>query len=397
MSNEQQLQDLRARIDELDGQLLQMITTRAELAKAVAGAKGGEANDYYRPEREAQVLRKIISRNRGPLSDEEMARLFREIMSACLALQQPLNVGFLGPEGTFTHAAVQKHFGRSVQALPMGTIDDVFREVEAEACHYGVVPVENSIEGVVNHTLDMFINSPLRICGEVELRIHHHLLGKAANPDGLMRVYGHEQALAQCRRWLTSVLPDAVVVPALSTAEAASTLADGTGSHDAAVAAPIAAERYRLEVLATDIEDNPDAVTRFVLVGRPGQPPMPSGHDKTTLVAFISDDHAGALLEVLTEFAVRGVNLTRIESRPTGEGMGRYCFSLDCEGHVDDARVGEALTGLRRVCADVRFLGSYPRHDNGPAAEESSRVAKERDSVYRDAAAWLGRIRNGKL
>ena len=169
------------------------------------------------------------------------------------------------------------------------------------------------------------------------------------------------------------MLPDATVAPALSTAEAAATLADGSGPHDAAIAAPIAAERYRLEVLASDVEDNPDAVTRFVLVGRPDQPPLPTGHDKTTLVAFISDDHAGALLEVLTEFAVRGVNLTRIESRPTGEGMGRYCFSIDCEGHVDDARVGEALTGLRRVCPDIRFLGSYPRADRGPAADQAER------------------------
>jgi prephenate dehydratase len=193
------------------------------------------------------------------------------------------------------------------------------------------------------------------------------------------------------------VLSDATVVPALSTAEAAATLADGSAGHDAAVAAPIAAERYRLEVLASDIEDNADAVTRFVLVSRPGQPPLPTGHDKTSLVAFIADDHAGALLEVLTEFAVRGVNLTRIESRPTGQRLGRYCFSIDCEGHVDDTRVGEALTGLRRVCPDVRFLGSYPRADDGPAADAAARDARDKDATYRDAAAWLGRIRNGKL
>ena len=157
-----------------------------------------------------------------------------------------------------------------------------------------------------------------------------------------------------------------------------------------------AAATARGSVLAGDIEDNPDAETRFVLVGRPAQPPLPTGHDKTSLVAFISDDHAGALLEVLTEFAVRGVNLTRIESRPTGERLGRYCFSIDCEGHVDDARVGEALTGLRRVCPDIRFLGSYPRADRGPAAEQAEQDAKEKDAIYRDAAAWLGRVRNGK-
>jgi prephenate dehydratase len=206
------------------------------------------------------------------------------------------------------------------------------------------------------------------------------------------RVATHPHAAAQCRRWLSIALPDATVEPSLSTASAAEGLADGTADYDAAIAAPIAAEHYRLTVLAADIEDNPDAVTRFVLVSRPAEPPLPSGRDKTSLVAFIADDHPGALLEVLTEFSVREVNLSRIESRPTGQGMGRYSFSIDCEGHVDDARVGEALMGLRRVCPDVRFLGSYPRAD----ADTDDAAAEKDDAVYRDAAAWLGRIRSGR-
>lgn len=312
----------------------------------------------------------------------------------------PARYAYLGPEGTFAEAALRTlPAAARAELQPQPSVAAALDAVRRGDADHAVVPIENSVEGSVSTTLDELASGdPLMVTREILLPVSFSLMVRPGTGlHAVRRVATHPHAHAQCRRWLATVLPDAVVVPALSTAESASTLADGTGSHDAAVAAPIAAERYRLEVLATDIEDNPDAVTRFVLVGRPGQPPLPSGHDKTTLVAFISDDHAGALLEVLTEFAVRGVNLTRIESRPTGEGMGRYCFSLDCEGHVDDARVGEALTGLRRVCADVRFLGSYPRHDDGPAAQEASRVAKERDSVYRDAAAWLGRIRNGKL
>lgn len=324
----------------------------------------------------------------------------------------PARYAYLGPEGTFAEAAL-----RTLPAAARGELSpqpsvsaalDAVRRGEAD---HALVPIENSVEGSVSTTLDELASGePLMVTREVVLPVSFVLMARPGTAlTAVRRVATHPHAHAQCRRWLATVLPDAAVVPALSTAEAAATLADGTGSHDAAVAAPIAAERYRLEVLATGVEDSPDAVTRFVLVGRPGQPPLPSGNDKTSLVAFISDDHAGALLEVLTEFAVRGVNLTRIESRPTGQRLGRYSFSIDCEGHVDDARVGEALTGLRRVCPDVRFLGSYPRADAGPAlegsaggsalgsAEESRRVAEERDTVYRDAAAWLGRIRDGRL
>jgi prephenate dehydratase len=203
----------------------------------------------------------------------------------------------------------------------------------------------------------------------------------------------HPHAEAQCRRWLAAKLPDAEFVAALSTGAAAAFAAELGGDVDAAVASPIAAERYRLAVLAPHIEDNPDAITRFVLVGRPAPPSVATGADKTSLVAFIVDDHPGALLEVLSEFAVRGINLTRIESRPTGERFGHYCFSIDCEGHVDDARVGEALTGLRRVCADVRFLGSYARADG--ARPQLRRGVS--DVEFRDAAAWLARIRDGRV
>jgi len=312
----------------------------------------------------------------------------------------PARYAYLGPEGTFAEAALRTLPAAAKADLqPQPSVSAALDAVRRGDADHALVPIENSVEGSVSTTLDeLALGDPLIVTREVVLPVSFALMVRPGTGlHGVRRVATHPHAHAQCRRWLATVLPDAVVVPALSTAEAAKTLADGTATHDAAIAAPIAADRYRLEVLATDVEDNPDAVTRFVLVARPGQPPLPSGHDKTTLVAFISDDHAGALLEVLTEFAVRGVNLTRIESRPTGQQLGRYCFSIDCEGHVDDARVGEALTGLRRVCPDVRFLGSYPRADDGPAVEESRRRAKERDAVYRDASAWLGRIRDGRL
>ncbi len=311
----------------------------------------------------------------------------------------PARYAYLGPAGTFAEAAL-----RTVPAAARGELQpqpsvaaalDAVRRGDAD---HALVPIENSVEGSVSATLDeLAAGEPLMVTREVLLPVSFALMVRPGTAlADVRRVATHPHAAAQCRRWLSTTVPDATVVPALSTAAAASGLADGSAGHDAAIAAPIAAEHYRLEVLATDIEDNADAVTRFVLVGRPGEPPLPTGHDKTSLVAFISEDHPGALLEVLTELAVRGVNLTRIESRPTGDGMGRYCFSLDCEGHVDDARVGEALSGLRRVCPDVRFLGSYPRADAGPAADASSRDAAAKDAVFRDAAAWLGRIRNGR-
>jgi prephenate dehydratase len=260
-----------------------------------------------------------------------------------------------------------------------------------------MIPIENSVEGSVAATLDeLATGDPLMVTREVLLPVSFALLARAGTRlDDVRRVATHPHAHAQCRRWLTETLPDAEVVPTLSTAAAAAALLQGSADFDAAIAAPIAAERYRLRVLADGIADNKGAVTRFILVGRPAQPPLPTGRDKTSLVAFIADDHPGALLEVLTEFAVRGVNLSWIESRPTGERLGRYCFAIDCEGHVDDARVGEALMGLRRVCPDVRFLGSYPRAE--PAGDEPrDPSAGNADDVYRDAAAWLGRIRDGR-
>jgi chorismate mutase / prephenate dehydratase len=358
MLSEDRLKTLRAGVDRIDAQLLKLISQRAQLAKEIAEAKGPEAatGGCYRPEREAQILRRVIAKNPGPLSDEEMARLFREIMSACLALQQPLTIAFLGPAGTFTHAAALKHFGHSVQAQALNTIDDVFREVEAGNCYYGVVPVENSIEGVVNHTLDMFVYSSLKICGEIELRIHHYLLGKTHGWEGIGRVYAHQQALAQCRRWLNNNLPHAAREPVTSNAEAArrASLEQGT----AAIAAEAAATIYRLERLASNIEDELDNTTRFLVIGRYSTPL--SGHDKTSLI-FSTPNTAGALYNMLAIFAEHRISMMRIESRPSRRGMWDYLFFVDIEGHAEDQGVARALRELEARASMLKLLGSYPR------------------------------------
>jgi len=340
MSNKAQLEELRGKIDALDHELLKLISERADLAKLIAEVKGPSENgdNFYRPEREAQVLSRIIDQNQGPLSNEEIARLFREIMSACLALEHTLDIAYLGPEGTFTQTAALKHFGHSVNTIALSSIDQVFREVESGACHYGVVPVENSIEGVVNHTLDMLINSSLFICGEVELRIHHHLLSKTRELKKIERIYSHQQSLAQCRAWLDTNLLKCERIAVNSNAEAARIAS--TEPDAAAVAGDVAAELYSLEYLARNIEDEPDNTTRFLVIGNKLTPP--SGNDKTSLL-FSTPNKPGALHQMLTCFANNDVSMTRIESRPSRRGMWDYVFFVDVEGHAKDASVKAAL------------------------------------------------------
>lgn len=351
------LKALRERIDALDEQIQALISARARCAQEVAELKNGSgAASFYRPEREAEVLRKVIVRNQGPLSGEEMARLFREIMSACLALEQPLRIAYLGPEGTFTQVAALKHFGHSVATVAHHSIDEVFRDVEAASCHYGVVPVENSTEGVVTHTLDMFLNSPLKIVGEVQLRVHHHLLGKADALAAVRRVYAHQQALAQCREWLDENLAGVERVAVSSNAEAARRVA---GENDAAaIASREAADIYGLRALASNIEDEPDNTTRFLVIGR--EPVAPSGRDKTSLLVS-APNRPGALHELLAPFARHGISMTRIESRPSRRGVWEYVFFVDIEGHAADAAVATALEQLTAKAAMLKVLGSYPR------------------------------------
>ena len=305
----------------------------------------------------------------------------------------PARYAYLGPEGTFTEAALRTVPAASRADLqPQPTVVAALDAVRTGAADGAVVPIENSVEGSVTVTLDeLAAGDPLLITREMAMPVRFALLARPGrDPFAVRTIATHPHAAAQCRRWLEAHHPDAEVVPVASTAQAAAIVAAPDSVYDAAIAAPIAAEHYRLAVLEHEIGDNPDAETRFVLVSRPGPVPPRTGSDKTSLVAFIRDDHPGALMEVLDEFALRGVNLTRIESRPTRAALGRYCFSIDCEGHLDDARVGEALMGLRRICADVRFLGSYARLDGAtpPVRDGTS------DKDFDDARAWLDRLRN---
>jgi chorismate mutase/prephenate dehydratase len=355
-----ELGQVRQRIDAVDEKIHSMLNERAKLAQLVGISKtlDGRTVDFYRPEREAQVLRMAKARNKGPLRNEEVLRLFREIMSACLAQQEPLKVAFLGPEGTFSQTAVHAHFGHSVRALPLTSTDEVFHEVEAGTADFGVVPVENSTEGTINNTLDRFLNSPLKICGEVELRVHHFLMGNATALERVERVCAHPQALAQCRLWLDDHLPDVVREPVSSNAEGARRARDEKGT--AAIAGETAAEVYGLPILAAQIEDRPDNTTRFFVLGR--KLFTPSGDDRTTLLISVSHtDSSGALFRLLEPLSKYKVNMTRIESRPSHRRKWDYVFFIDIEGHADDKPVAKALAALKRRASLFRVLGSYPR------------------------------------
>ncbi|MDI5890529.1 prephenate dehydratase [Halomonas rhizosphaerae] len=352
------LEALRQRIDALDNDILRLISERAACAQQVAEIKAEHEPGavFYRPEREAQVLRRIMELNQGPLDSEEMARLFREIMSACLALEQPVKVAYLGPEGTFTQQAAIKHFGESAISLPMAAIDEVFREVEAGAVNYGVVPVENSTEGVINHTLDSFMDSGLRICGEVVLRIHHHLLvAETTRRDKVSRIYSHPQSFAQCRKWLDAHFPQAERVPVSSNAEAARLVK--TEWHSAAIAGDMAAKLYGLARLAEKIEDRPDNSTRFLIIGNQDVPI--SGEDKTSLVVAMRNQ-PGALHDLLEPFHRHQIDMTRLETRPSRTGVWNYVFFIDFKGHREEPRVAAMLEEVQLRAAEVKVLGSYP-------------------------------------
>lgn len=364
-SRETALERLRRAIDRVDEQLHALINERARLARQVGISKHADGHlvDFYRPEREAEVLRRALERNRaaraqGVLRDEEIVRLFREIMSACLAQEEPLKVAFLGPEGTFTQTAVYKHFGHSVRALPLAAIDEVFHEVESGHADFGVVPIENSTEGTVNHTLDRFLTSPLKICGEVELRIHQFLMGRMSDLAQIARVCSHPQSLAQCRGWLNEHLPSVERVPVSSNAEGARRARDEAGT--AAIAGQTAAEVYGLTLLATEIEDRPDNTTRFFVIGR--RLFRPSGTDRTTLLVSTAETAgAGALHRLLGPLAKHGISMTRIESRPSQRRKWDYVFFIDIEGHVEEPHVAAALAELKAQASLYRVLGSYPR------------------------------------
>jgi len=356
-TSEQALKKLRGQIDDLDEKLQALLNRRAGLAQRIAKQKlKSGANHFYRPEREAEVIRDVLARNKGPLRDEDVARLFREIMSACLAVQSALRVAFLGPEGTFTQEAALKHFGSGVQTLPLAGIHEVFREVESGAAHYGVVPVENSTEGVIHHTLDMFIGSALKICGEVTLRVHHHLLGKGQDASNAKRVLAHQQSLAQCREWLDANLPRLERVAVASNAAAARQAAQDPAA--VAIAPASAAGIYGLNILTKNIEDRPNNTTRFLVIG--ALETESTGQDKTS-VMVTGRNRPGALHHLLAPLARHRINMTRIESRPSRQAMWEYVFFIDFEGHIKDRKVRKMLDALEKEAAVLKWLGSYPR------------------------------------
>ncbi len=358
MREEDALKATRDEIDAIDLELVQLINARARCAVEIGRIKraGGSASLLYRAEREAEVLRRVRDTNPGPLPAHDAVRIVREIMSACLALEQPLAVAYFGPAGTYTHAAAEKHFGRAVNFLPVTGIDDVVREVETQAVQFGVVPIENSLEGPVNLSHDVLYASTLSVCGEVILAVHHQLLSTATTLTAVQRVYAHSQALAQCRRWLDSHCPQAERIATSSNADAARRVAGEPTA--AAIAGTTAAQLYQVPVLAANIEDQADNTTRFLVLGR--EPVPPSGDDITSLV-FSTPNRAGALCDALRSFANADISMSRLQSRPLRQGSWDYLFFVDITGHQRDSQVAAALAELRTHTSMCRILGSYPR------------------------------------
>lgn len=347
------LQQLREQIDQLDDELLKLVNQRAMLAQTIGHVKGNGV--VLRPEREAQVLQRLQESNKGPLSKAAVAQLFTEVMSQCRALEAPLSVAYLGPEGTFSELATIKRFGRAVQGQPCATIDEVFREVESGAAQYGMVPVENSTEGAVGRTLDLLMQSMLQVCGELMLPIHQCLMTQSCELSAIRAVYSHPQSLGQCQGWLNQHLPHAARIPAASNAEAARLASENP--HSAAIAGSQAAALFGLNVCVENIEDDARNTTRFLVLGN--QQVAPSGNDKTSLV-MTAANRPGAVHDLLVPLANNGVSMTKLESRPARSGKWEYVFFVDIEGHQSDVKVAAALAELKQVAAFVKVLGSYP-------------------------------------
>jgi chorismate mutase/prephenate dehydratase len=347
------LLDLRARIDALDERLVKLLSARARLAQRVGAVKHGVA--VYRPEREAQVLRRVASLTEGPLSGSAVQQIYIEIMSACRALEDRMSVAYLGPAGTYSEEAARKHFGSATPLVPCGSIDEVFRQLEAGTTGHAVVPVENSTEGAVGRTLDLLLTTRAKICGEVPLPVHQCVMSKAKTLSGIRKVYSHTQSLAQCQRWLARHLPEAERIPVVSNAEAARLAA---GDRQAvALAGKSAAALYGLALLARNVEDEPNNTTRFLVLA--AEDAQPSGRDKTSLV-LATRNVPGAIHDLLTPLARHGVSMTKLESRPARTGLWEYVFYVDVEGHSRDGKVASALAELEATASFFKHLGSYP-------------------------------------
>jgi len=348
------LDDLRKKIDALDEQIINLLNERAKCSVEVGKLKRENNAEVYVPEREKRIYDVLLKKNDGPLADKAIRAIYREIFSASRALQVPIKVGFLGPRETFSHMAALRIFGSMPDFFPLASVDDVFSEVEREQLDYGVVPVETSMGGGVSDTMDRFLSSDLQIINEVMLRIRQNLLSKSPLKE-ITKVYSKSQPFVQCRNWIKANIPNAELVETPSTAEAARIAAEEPGS--AAIASKLAAEEYGLEIVAAGIEDNVNNFTRFFVIARQGA--EPSGHDKTALVCAIKD-RPGGLYAMLKPMSDCGLNLTRIESRPSRKRAWDYVFFIDFLGHRDDPGVKEALEAVSQVCSEMKVLGSFP-------------------------------------
>ena len=349
-----QLNKIRNEIDAIDSELLRLVNTRANLAKQIGQIKQGE---IYRPDREAQVLERLQKLNTGPLSPKQVTRLFTEVMSLCRSMEKPMSVTYLGPQGTFSEEAVLNRFGSSVTAMPCESIDEVFHKVESGMASYGIVPVENSNEGVVGKTLDLLLQTSLKVCGEILLPVHQCLLAQHTDPEQIKIIYSHPQSLAQCHEWLNTnfPLPKVKRVIAASNAHAAMVAADDKSV--AAIAGRKAAEVYKLSVYAENIEDDPRNTTRFLVIGT--QDVAPSGNDKTSL-AMSAKNRPGAIHELLSPLARNDVSMSRLESRPSRSDLWEYVFFADINGHQQDKKITKALDEIREKATFLKILGSYP-------------------------------------
>jgi chorismate mutase/prephenate dehydratase len=356
VAKKQGLADHRRKIDQIDEKILKLLSDRGKWVQVIGKIKKSKGASFHVPEREAVLLSRLKGRNRGPYSNQALEAVFREILSASLALEAPLHVAYLGPEATFTHLAAIRRFGISAQFHPQDTLRQVFEEVANRRVDYGIVPIENSTEGVVSHTLDLFMEFTLQISGEIQMEISHNLLAKQNRLEKIKKVYSHPHALAQCRNWLEEHLPHATLKPVASTARAAEMAANDKSS--AAIANAYAANIYGLMALRKHIEDHPNNFTRFLVIGHHN--PGPTGHDKTSIM-FSAKDEPGVLFKILRPLASSSINLTKIESRPLKKKTWEYVFFIDMDGHAEDRKVARALKQMEKVCSFVQVLGSYPK------------------------------------
>ncbi len=351
-----ELDALRKEIDQLDEGILQLLNQRADIAREIGKQKSLNNKNFHAPSREEEILQRLEKKNPGPFPNDALRSVYREIMSGSLALEQPIKVAYLGPQATFTHLACMKNYGNSAQYVPVKSISEVFEAVERGHVDYGVVPIENSTEGVVNYTLDMFSDSDLTITSEILLEVSHHLMSRSGVLDGIRKIYSHPQPTAQCRQWIEKHLSHIPIIDVESTARAAQLAAQEPEA--AAIASEAAVKIYGLRVIQKRIEDNVNNFTRFLSISEKRS--ERTGHDKTSIV-FSFKNQPGGLFQMLRPFAEHGINLTKIESRPSKKKAWEYVFYVDMEGHVDDPPVREALEILEKGCFFLKVLGSYPR------------------------------------